>query len=295
MPFTPRYWFHQPRFLSQRKDLDILIHTDGLNYFGTFYQVGGWLVSNHQATFGGFEMGLEASESNLISAIKALKAQANQKGLTGIKVTLWPHAYSPAQYDIQLSTWLASGFQVLYEDINYHIPVNGSPFTAQMHSMEARKLRRGIEAGLHCAQENTTKLVPEVLDLITKNREHRGYEISITESQLLKMLQDEQAFPLFTTRTSEGLLIACNLCIRIADEILYTFQPADDIAHRSLSPSVLQHAFIYEWCQEQGITLLDLGITGQRGVATEGLAAFKTRLGAHPSSKHTLHWIPIHS
>ena len=44
---------------------------------------------------------------------------------------------------------------------------------------------------------------------------------------------------------------------------------------------------IYEYCQQNGIAVLDLGISSENGILNEGLFNFKKNLGSETSNKST--------
>jgi lipid II:glycine glycyltransferase (peptidoglycan interpeptide bridge formation enzyme) len=75
--------------------------------------------------------------------------------------------------------------------------------------------------------------------------------------------------------------------IRINENILYTFYLADNEKYLKDSPTTFLLSGIYQYCQQQKIKFLDLGIATEKGVLNEGLARFKQSLGAKISKKKT--------
>ena len=82
-------------------------------------------------------------------------------------------------------------------------------------------------------------------------------------------------------------LIAASVSIRISKSILYNFYHADDFSYRSTSPMVMLIKEIYQYCQQNDIRLLDLGISTETGKINEGLFKFKKALGCSTSEKNT--------
>jgi lipid II:glycine glycyltransferase (peptidoglycan interpeptide bridge formation enzyme) len=70
---------------------------------------------------------------------------------------------------------------------------------------------------------------------------------------------------------------------------LYTFYTVNLAEGEILNPLYLLHQQLYNYCQENNIALLDLGIATDKGVENVGLINFKKQLGAIPTKKIT--WI----
>jgi len=81
-------------------------------------------------------------------------------------------------------------------------------------------------------------------------------------------------------------IIALSLTVRINKTILYNFLPAALAAYNKFSPSVMLTQAIYEYCQHENITILDLGISlDQNGLEKPGLLHFKKNIGGKDSLK----------
>ena len=83
------------------------------------------------------------------------------------------------------------------------------------------------------------------------------------------------------------MLIAVGVTIKINQDILYTFYLADNQQYLKYSPTIYLLSGIYEYCQQENIKLLDLGIATDKGILNEGLARFKRSLGGKLSQKKT--------
>lgn len=72
-----------------------------------------------------------------------------------------------------------------------------------------------------------------------------------------------------------------------SSEILYNFYADHSEAYDHLSPVVLLVKALYEYCQQQGMSLLDYGTSAVDGQLNFGLLNFKLRLRGKPSPKLT--------
>jgi len=288
MPHSlPQYYFNTPHFIDSREHPPVHIFHSGNYFFASFYQVEGVFLSNYRATFGGFEISETCTKQDLLAGIEQVKASAKEAHCHSIQLSLWPQCYNENTYNLQVNALIQSGFTQLYIDTNFHIPVTVSPFESHLHSMEHRKLKKSIASQLHFQQENNPSNLSEYYQLFEENRAHKGYPVSVSKEQLRSMLPMPNEYPFFTVRSKLGELVACCLCIRISDTILYTFMPADRISSRHLSPNVIQHQGIYNFCLENHIHILDLGTCGAKGIPNDGVAQFKTNIGALKSRKQT--------
>ncbi len=76
------------------------------------------------------------------------------------------------------------------------------------------------------------------------------------------------------------------MTVRVRDDILYTFLPASNPAYHAYSPLVLLMDGLFEYCQQQQIRLLDLGVSLDGNHQPKpSLLRFKRNLGALESPK----------
>jgi len=282
----PKYYFNTPDFIASRTHPPVHTFEIEDKCYATFYESEGTFLSNYRATFGGIELANSVSSYDIDQIIISIESQARQSACTKIQISSWPAAYDETNYLLQKNRLIEAGFQVLYTDTNFHIPITEQAFIDTLHVMEKRKLKKAINANLSFQQENNPGLADDFFDLIVENRAYRGNPVSVDKPQLIGMLANPSHYPVFTVR-SEGELLALCVCIRISADKLYTFMPADKIEARSLSPNVFQHFGLYNYCHANGIAILDLGTCGAKGIRNEGVALFKTRIGAQKSLKET--------
>ncbi len=72
--------------------------------------------------------------------------------------------------------------------------------------------------------------------------------------------------------------------VRVCEDVLYNFLPADLSSYKSFSPLVYLTEAIYNYCQEKQIAILDMGLSlDLHGNEKPGLLKFKKNLGGEES------------
>lgn len=251
----------------------------------------GWAVSPCAASFGSVEFKEDVPDEEinrlideLVTHSKKLLASGNHLPVRGIRLVNYPDIYLPNQaYRLQ-KLLLARGFTVAHEELNQHISVTSLSFTEHLHAPERRRLRKCEKAGF-TAQICEKPDVDELIAFIEKARIRKRLPITIQSKDLANLLANFSDFcPVFTVRDNNQLIAFC-LGIRITSDILYYFLPADHEDYQQFSPSVMLIDSLYNYCQQQQISLLDLGISTSKSIRNEGLIRFKKQLGAVESSK----------
>ena len=92
---------------------------------------------------------------------------------------------------------------------------------------------------------------------------------------------------LLTVVKDRETIAAANVSVRINSKILYNFYHDHLSLYDSVSPVVQLNEGLYEYCQQQGCSLLDLGTSMINGKPDIPLVTFKSRLGGQPTCKFT--------
>ena len=126
-----------------------------------------------------------------------------------------------------------------------------------------------------------------IFDFVKRSRERKGFPLTLTFEQLKSLFElFPNQFKLFTVYLGDELA-AVSVAIHINERILYHFFPADNERLLSFSPSIFLLEGIYNYCREQKMGILDLGIATYHGEPNLGLIRFKKNLGAQESLKLT--------
>jgi len=244
----------------------------------------GWAVSPCATSFGSVEFSEMLPAEALRALISEISAQCAKEGVRGIRMVSYPDCYAPNQARRLRATLLSAGFSVKYEEFNQHLTVSDQPFVAHLHAAERRRLRKCQQAGF----TSGPWLNPDVdalFDLIKNARLRKGFPVSMSRDALAQLLTAfGEVCPVFAVWDGSQLIAAC-IGIRVTEEILYYFLPADHADYLKFSPAVMLVESLYQYAQQHRMTLLDLGISTSQGVRNEGLIQFKQRLGAVGSPK----------
>jgi len=292
------FLFLRPRHLLLQPDRPLhylaLLNESGQAVAHTaFFERDGWAVSPSAASFGSIQCQSDLWEEDLHRFVQALQQWVRKLSLKGIRLVHYPDCYTPEGSALQ-TILLSHGFRVNYAELNQHRPVTEAPFAAGLHPSERRRLRKCREAGFSAGLWPDPDL-DSFYDLLQRARLRNNLPITMAPNRLTELLA---RFPdecrLFAVWDGQRLIAAC-VGIRISPDILYYFLPADEAAYLTYSPSVLLVESLYQYAQENGIRLLDLGISTSRGVRNEGLIRFKRNLGARESARRVYEWTPTAS
>ena len=210
----------------------------------------------------------------------------------GIKLILKtaPSCYDPKEHMQLDHVYSLSGFYTSNRIQNQHIHVSTERFDNLITKAEKRRLKKsisgGISAGVQCAAAG--KYVYEFL------RSHyvaRGYQIPVSWCEFEVLIQKFPFdFVLFTASLADET-VAAVVMVHVNPSVLYLFLSAYSPEFQSHSPVVLLMKKVYEYCQDQQISILDLGTSlDSKGNIKPSLSRFKKNIGALDSQKLTYEW-----
>lgn len=241
--------------------------------------------SGWRASFGGADM--QSAATSAYHLYKEMLDYGVQAGWQQLTIKLFPRAYQPAQYLMQTEVLNSLGFQTLYQDVNYHIPL--TLWAPEMAANEQRRVRKCAEAGFTFHILPQDQWEPEKLyAFILASREAKGYALSLDQWQFTHMLEAlPNDYLVAVVTNTEGQWVAVAVCVRINADVLYLFYPADDVRYRDYSPMTFLYKELCTWSLANGYKLLDLGTSSVEGVLNEGLANFKQKMGGYETMKPT--------
>ena len=242
-------------------------------------------ISPKLAPFGSIEFINTLPERTLIDLIDSLEEQVDKLGLPALRLVNYPDCYAPQQAKRLGHELRRRNYQLVNQLVNYHINVNTNPLTQLLHLSERRRLAK-------CRRANfavTTWVDPpvdRVVEFIQQNRQQQGYPLTIDPDRLTYLLQQyPDQYPVVVVRDGPTI-IALTVAVRVRHDILYNFLPADNLAYRTYSPTVLLTDGLYTYCQQEGIALLDLGVSvDEHQQPKPSLMRFKRNMGAQESPK----------
>ncbi len=199
-------------------------------------------------------------------------------------IKTYPFIYQPENSALLMNTMLCFGYKIQNAELNQHILVNENPFLDRVSYSEKKRINKCIRNNLRFALSGVENLEVSY-KLIKESRDRKNYPTSMSFNELKSVfLKFPENYYLFTVLDKENI-VALSVSILINNKILYNFYHAHDESYNQLSPITFVVKGIYEYCQEQKIEVLDLGISTAENILNKGLFRFKRNLGAKTSLK----------
>jgi hypothetical protein len=284
------YFFNEPRHLIQQGNPHVDTFVWANHARKTFEARISFFVENqkaispYRATFGSLEFHPNLSVDALVGLFRFIHSFFQTKNIQQIFIKSYPFAYQLENAQILTQILLQLGYQIVNSELNYHLDVSQDDFQTKLHTSEKRRLQKCISAGF-AFEEWLQPDLHFVYEFIKTNRFRKGYPITLTWMDFEKLIHTfPHDFKIFVVKDPPQI-IALVVAIVINPHILYSFYPADLETYLKHSPSVMLHAGLYQYAQQQGFKILDLGISTDQGRWNEGLIRFKKNLGAITSLK----------
>lgn len=242
-------------------------------------------VSPYRASFGSFEVAEYISHADFSEWLTSIELFVKNQGICSLEIKHYPNCYNPARSTFIRRGLLRHGFEIIESIDNQFIEITESNFEQGLHASERRRLRKCLRAGFRF-EEWKNPSAQEVYEFIHHNRQLLGYTLSFSFEQLQMWLDIfPNHFQVFCIRDADTLA-SLTLTVRVGEKVLYNFCPADNLSYRNYSPAVLLNKGLYEYAKNEGITVLDLGISiDSEGKVKPSLRRFKHNLGAKDSEK----------
>ena len=290
--YTPLFWTNRYASLhgAAHKILPIELSESSFALFT--YSNLDFLRSPGRATFGGFWPNETARRIDLDYALTAYKhffkkfPECNEA-----KIILPPKSFFPNIYESQLTALMKFNVNQKIVDTNYFVEVQNWS-RGNINKGNRKKIRRFIELG-GTVSYSSLDMIKKCYDVLVENRERRGVTLTMKyddfENSLVSCRDD---FKLIQASLDNQIVAACYL-VKILPDYWYVLFWGEAVNFRSMSPVASLFQFIIEDAQKNRVRVLDLGISSVEGVLDEGLARFKSNLGAIFSEKVTLN-ISLH-
>lgn len=249
-----------------------------------FRYIDGIVKSHWRAPFGFLETNL-TDERLLGSFWESVESELKGIGVKSIELVSWPEVYS-SNSKILWKFFEERAFVKVYEDANFHLPVDTRPILAHFLKPERKRLRKCLREGLSVKIEKSGN-AQQVHQKLKEFRDQKEIPLNISSRALsASFLRFPDRYIVFTVEKDKQV-IALSVCLRVNEDVFYHFCLACDTQFNTLSPSVLLYASIYEYCHMEGYKYFDFGIASIRGQNQEGLYQFKKNLGGQLSVKPT--------
>lgn len=238
------------------------------------------LLGPERGTFGGF------SDGAPLEAMRELAKMARTE-FPGCSVKLAPAGHDIHHFSRSMFALTENGFAVNCVDMNYELACgNIAGFADGLESGARKKLAKCERAGFE------SRLL-ERLDwarawaLLADNRTRNGHTLALPLGQILALEAKLPGTHHFFGTFTRSHMIAAAITLQCQPDItaIYAWGDAEK---NEYAPTVQLCEAIYQWACAHNCTLVDAGISTERGKASDGLMRFKTSLGFLPSVKITM-------
>lgn len=289
--YQPGFFFNETAHLRQQLDgqfrlVSALNQRSGLaDARCAFFIKAGCAVSPGAAPFGSVEFTETLPDSVLDEFLWSLNEAVKYTGATTFRLVTYPHCYAPEQAARLSLKLLKYGFELIEENQSFFLPISNHQFDSTLVPAERRRLRKCREAGFHFEHQQNPD-TSSVVKFVQTARQQQGYPLPVSADHLAHLLRTfPDHFSVFSVYDNH-MLAAMMITVRIRKDILYTFLPASNTDYRTFSPMVMLYDGLYTYCQQQGIRLLDLGVSlDSSHLPKPSLIRFKRNLGAKESPK----------
>lgn len=286
-----RFFFHEPEHIVQQSNQAFytfyLIHRrkNKLEARYTFFEVGALAQSPLRAPFGSIDLNPQVPIKTLLFFLDTIEQFVLGKKMHSLRIKSYPEVYAPESAQVLRYALGRLGYEIVYDELNYHLPISPMNLENQMHHSSQRRLRKCIQAGFQFLAYSATDL-PSVYEFIQANRDRKGFPMSLTYQAFEDLFERfPQRFLIFQVVSPSNEWAALAVVVIINKRVLYHFYPADAEKYLNFSPVIMLNEGLYTYARQQGFQILDLGTATVQGEPNDGLIRFKKNLGALASLK----------
>ncbi len=238
-------------------------------------------ISLPQLPFGSLEYSLSINIAQLTDFVVFVRDQLTQRGITSVEIRDCIPAYRVDEAKLLHQALLDQDFVVQEEAVNHHIPVDERELSTKMSAGQRGKLKKCVSASFTSARESIDEL-SEVYSFVEMSYQARKRFLSLPLSALQESVcKFPDQYQLFSVYYLQKRIAAC-VAVRVSLSALYTFYYTALASYGTYSPTVLLLDTVYQYCQSQKISVLDLGTS-----SAESVRKFKARMGGVSSEKYT--------
>jgi hypothetical protein len=280
----PWLFFRREQLAIQTSDLIysfILTSKESGHILAVFHCLPGaqeW-ISPPLAPFGGIMQVAHCHENQLVFLLSCIREWVIGMGGKTLTIKTAPSCYAPLSHEISHRSYLAAGFFPNHSYSNHYIPIADQPFDRIIEPTERRRLANGKKDGLYInleaglCDESTEAMFQECY------RAH-GHQLRVAPGEIMRITEASPESYIMLTALHGKQITAAALMVRVSDNVLYHFLSGFLPEFRSVSPSLMLFEAAYQFCLDNGIQILDLGISlDHLGQEKTSLASFKSRIG----------------
>ena len=237
--------------------------------------------SPFNAPFGSVDISKSIAPQILFDFLDFILVWAKSRGLKSLHIKNFPMCYDPYGGELLLNAYHQKGFLLENVDISQYIDINKDISFSQSAKL---KIIKCVKAGF-LFEKMIGYSIEEIYTLIKRNRQKKGYPITITLEKLTEQVNNSPDRYLFFSVKDGTKLISVSICVVVNKDIIYDFAHAHSENYNKFSPVIYLIDGICKYCKEKGVKILDLGLSTSNSEVNRGLYDFKSRLGTRPSIK----------
>lgn len=252
----------------------------------------GIYVSSGKGTFGGLSLNRNIEFQTVEKFLQSATDYLRRQGAKKIRIRCAPASHNTALFTVAFNSLIRQGFRAEEPEVNFSMLIDSRDFINRIDYGNVKRIRKAAREGFMCEKADLS-LLPAIHQLIAENRERQGIVVSMTLDQLRLMAEifPERLHLFAVYRDADRkFMAAAAVCLLLATDVLYVFYWGESDGMRSYSPVAMLASSIYSFSLQEGITLLDVGISTVNGNPNYGLVNFKRNLGFTESLKLDMVW-----
>ena len=240
------------------------------------------------ATYGGFSFNNQVSSQHYDDACVALKAFAESYNKP-LYFTPAPSIYNITDHTKTVSALIRAGGEICCLDFNQHFELaRFKDYENHLDSKNRNMVRKSLTLGLSCYHySNDETALIKAYEIIRTNHLERNYPIRMTLQNILDTIKIIPA-DVFIVNDSEGHNIASAIIFQTTKDIFQVVYWGNIAQYAHLKSMNFMSYKIFEHYYTQGLNILDIGISTERGVPNYGLCEFKENIGCCATIKYSL-------
>lgn len=286
-----KYFYNSMAFheLNRKKADEVLFFL----FKGKHYKMGiaGGVINQelqfpYSAPFAMPEIIRESRLGEMEEAIQLLDTYAQTNKMASVTFRLPPFFYDESNISKMQTVLLNEEYQIQECDLNFQFYMNNQVQYIDILQRNAKKnLQRAQGADfdfVKCIGEIEKKRAYQV---IQKNRCRKGYPLRMSWEQVQETIRitEHDIFLLNKKGKDVAAIVFC-----VNKDVYQVIYWGDIDGYSEERPMNLLAENVYEFYQQKGIHVLDIGPSTENGVPNYGLCDFKESIGCQCSSKYTL-------
>ena len=247
-----------------------------------------YLISHPGATVGSFVIPENLSIAESMELVKCLVAYAEEKGFSGIRITLPPNLYQRRLSNYMDFAFFKYDFQYLKRDITSILFLENTlkATVNKFRPSHKRAVNKAIDSGVHVEQSNDLSSFYSILEKNLKIRHGVNPTHSLKELEHIQKLFPNR-FNLFAAFL-DGKMIAGVVNFIVNNHAILAFYISHDEAFSKYRAVNLLFYTIFDWAIDNNYNIYDFGTFTVNEEPNMGLGRFKENFGASGIFRDTI-------